>query len=46
MFERIGNWIDKWWDTIMSGVMLIVLFYVLVILSAFVIIFIRKWFGY
>jgi len=45
MLERIGNWIDKWWDTIISGAMLIVLFYVVIILSAFVIIFIGKCLG-
>ena len=46
MFERIGNWIDKWWDTIMSGAMLIILFYALLVLTAFVITFIGKCLGY
>jgi len=46
MFKRIGNWIDKWWDTIMSGTMLIVLFYALLVLTVFVIIFIGKCLGY
>jgi len=46
MTKRIGSWIDKWWDIIMSGVMLMILFYALLVLTAFVIIFIGKCLGY
>jgi len=46
MFEKIRDWIDKWWDTIISGAMLILLFYALLVLTAFVIIFIGKCLGY
>ncbi len=46
MLERIRNWIDRWWDTILSGAMIAVLIYVLIVLTAFMIFFIGKCLGY